>query len=436
MRYFIITFGCQMNRNDSERIAAVLETMGYKKASKINRANLIIVNMCSVRQSAVDRVYSKIKNFAKLKNQNPKLKTLLTGCILRRDLKKFKEHFDYILSIKTLPYWGNLLEKEKFFYYPDPRDSKFNRKFNANYLKIEPKFANNFSAFVPISIGCNNFCTYCVVPYTRGPETSRPADQILVEVKKLAKRNFKEIWLLGQNVNSYSWNTKQETGKGIDFSQLLETINEIEGNFWIRFTSSHPKDFSDKLIKTIAECKKVTEYINLPVQSGDDEILKRMNRPYTVSKYKNLVKKIRNAISNVCLSTDVIVGFPGETKEQFENTAKLFKEIKFDMAYIAEYSPRPQTAAFEMKDDVSKEEKERRRRVLTEILKKTALENNKKYIGKTLNVLVENSKNGFLMGKTRTYKTIKFKSKENLIGEFVKVKIINATPWGLKGKLI
>ena len=433
-----------MNKSDSERIGTVLENVGYKSASEINEADLIVVNMCSVRQSAVDRIYGRIKNFAKLRAQNPRLKTILTGCILKSDLKKFENHFDYILSIKTLPFWQNLLKKEKFFYYPGPRSPEFCQKFDGDYLKIKPNYSN-FSAFILISTGCNNFCSFCVVPYVRGPEICRPASEILDEVKNLIKRGSKEIWLLGQNVNSYK--SEQRTinnERNIDFVRLLKMINEIPGDFWIRFTSSHPKDFSNSLVETIAKCKKVTPYINLPVQSGDNAILRKMKRPYTIEKYKKLVKKIRDSFDKnrealekeVAISTDVIVGFPGETKKQFENTVKLFKEMKFDMAYIAEYSPRPQTTAFKLKDDVSKEEKEERRKTLTEILKETALENNKKYVGKTVDVLTEENKNEFLFGKTRAYKTVRFKGPKTLIGKFVKVKIISALPWGLKGEIL
>jgi tRNA-2-methylthio-N6-dimethylallyladenosine synthase len=432
--YFIITYGCQLNVSDSERIATVLEKIGYKSCPKIGEANLIVVNMCSVRQTAVDRVYGQIKNFIKLKGKNKKLKIVLTGCILKHDFKKFKEKFDYILSIKDLPQWKNFLAEKSIgvtcgFFRSD-----------CAYLKIKPKYRNNFSAYVPIIIGCNNFCSYCVVPYTRGSEVSRPADDILSEVKKIIKKGYKEIWLLGENVNSYQ-------SKTINFSKLLRMINDIPGNFWIRFTSSHPKDFSDELIKTIAERAKITKYISLPVQSGDDKILKKMNRPYTIHKYKNLIKKIRKKIPNVTLSTDVIVGFPGETKKQFANTIKLFKEIKPDMAYVARYSPRAGTNAFKMKKSVSDEEKEKRDKAITKVLEKTALENNKKYIGKIVEVLpastrprvgrggLEYERKGWLVGKTKEYKTIKVQGNKNLIGKFVKVKVVGAIPWGLKGCL-
>ncbi len=439
MRYFIITFGCQMNRSDSERIASVLESAGYKSASKINEADLIVVNMCSVRKPAVDRIYGVLPRLRQGFGGQAKPKTILTGCILKKDRKKFAEKFDYILDIKDVSKWPEILGSNP----PLKTD---------NYLKIEPKYSNNFSAFVPIMTGCNNFCAYCVVPYARGSEISRPAEEIICEVENLIKRGYKEIWLLGQNVNSYN---------SIPFSQLLKKINDIPGEFWIRFTSSHPKpstraklgagpvpqlppgrngagDFSwDKLIETMAKCKKVTEYLNLPVQSGDNKILKKMNRPYTIEHYKNLVKKIREKIPNIALSTDIIVGFPGETEKQFENTIKLFKEIKFDMAYIVKYSPRPGTAAAKMEDAVPQKERDRREKVLTEILKKTALENNKKYINEEVKVLVEKQKApGSWIAKTRTHKNVQFESKENLLGQFVKIKITNALPWGLKGEIL
>jgi tRNA-2-methylthio-N6-dimethylallyladenosine synthase len=440
MKYFIFTFGCQMNKSDSERIATVLEKMGYQKASKENEADLILVNMCSVRQSAVDRVYGLAQKFKKLRTSNIKLKTVLTGCISKRDFLKFKNFSDFILPIKTLNFWPEILKRESFHFLPDQREKNFVDKFGCQYLKIKPKYEKNFSVFIPISTGCNNFCSFCIVPFVRGPLVCRDYQEILEEAKEAVKNGAKEIWFLGQNVNDY----KSPSDSSINFAKILKMANEIEGDFWIRFTSPHPKNFSDELIETMAKCQKVTPYLNLPVQSGDDEILKKMNRPYTVLQYKNLVKKIRAAFKKyrkglekeIAISTDVIVGFPGETEKQFQNTVKLFKEIKFDMAYIAQYSPRPGTAAEKMGDNVSKKEKERRWKILTEILKKTALEKNKKFIGKEVEVLPEEFKDEFLIGKNRHYKTVKFEGNKNLIGKFVKVKIIDALPWGLKGILV
>jgi len=430
-KYFIITYGCQMNKSDSERIASVLENNGFQKASKMNEANLIVVNMCSVRQSAVDRVYGKIQN-AKIKNQNEKskCKIILTGCILKKDRERLFQQVNLILDIKDLQNW------------PEKLGIKNQELGIKNYFEIEPKYSSFPAAYVPISTGCNNFCAYCVVPYTRGPLIHRPAEDIIKEVKELIKKGYREIWLLGQNVNSYGiqretdakQNAKQT--QNINFSKLLRMVNDIPGDFWIRFTSSHPKDFSDELIKTMAECKKVTPYLNLPVQSGNDKILRKMNRNYTVQKYKNLVKKIRKKIPDIALSTDIIVGFPGEIKKQFENTAKLLREIKFDMAYIAQYSLRPGTTAIKMKDNVPQKEKKKREQILTEILKKTALEKNKKYIGKTVKILPVGWEKGFLFGKSFHYKTIKAKGLKTMLGQFIKVKIIDATPWGLLGKQI
>jgi len=324
-----------MNKADSERIATFLEKKGYKATSNINEADLIVVNMCSVRQTAVDRVFGLSPKFKKLKNKKPTVKTILTGCITKADRKKFLEKFDLIV------------EKEK-------------------YLNCPPKYENIRLAYVPISNGCNNFCTYCVVPFVRGRLICRGHKDILKEVKNAVKKGAKEIWLLGQNVNDYN----SPTDKSINFPKLLKIVNNIPGDFKIRIMSSNPKNFSDELIKVMAKSEKFSRYLNLPVQSGDNRILKKMNRPYAVQQYKNLVKKIREKMPDINLSTDVIVGFPGETKSQFENTVKLFRELDFDMAYIAKYSSRPGTLASKMKDSVSPQEKERRWKVLDEIILK------------------------------------------------------------------
>ena len=394
-KYFLITYGCQMNKSDSEKISEFFENKKYKPASSIKEADLVIINMCSVRQSAVDRVYGVFQKLKKIRKKKPK--TILTGCILKKDRKNFKKLFDEIIDIKDLI---NLTKK-----------SKKNR-------------SDNISALVPIIRGCNNFCSYCVVPHTRGREFSRPAKEIICEIKNLAKKGIKEIWLLGQNATSYK-------DKKIKFPELLKKINKIPGNFWIRFTSCHPKDFSENLIKAMKEGGKITEYLNLPLQSGDNQVLKKMKRPYNAAKYKNLVKKIRKAIPGIALSTDIIVGFPGETKKQFKNTAKILKEIKYDMAYISKYSPRSGTLAAELKNNVSSKEKNKREKILTKILKKTALENNKKYLNKKVEVLMMNKS----FGRTRTNKRVKIESKRNLSGRFIEAKIIAASHWGLKGKL-
>jgi len=406
-----------MNWSDSERIAAVLEDAGCKKTLSMNEADLVVVNMCSVRQSAVDRIFGLAEKLKALKIEGKKIKTILTGCVLPIDKKTLSERFDLILDINDIPKLPKILKIST---------AKTPQK---HYLKIKPEYASLFSASIPIMTGCNNFCSYCVVPYTRGREISRPAKDIICEAKNLVERGYKEIWLLGQNVNSYE-------DKKINFPRLLKQINDIPGKFWIRFTSSHPKDFSDELINAMKKCEKVTEYLNLPVQAGDNKVLKAMNRPYSIEDYKKIIKKVRKEIPDIALSTDIIVGFPGETKANFENSVKLFKGMKFDMGYILKYSPRKGSAAAKLKDNVSKEEKVRREKVLTDILRQTALENNKKYIGKEIDVLAEKDKSDNLwLAKTRTNKTVQFQSNKNMLGKFAKVKITGALPWGLEGKL-
>ena len=421
MKYHIIAFGCQMNISDSERISTILEKLKYKKTSNINEANLIVVVMCSVRQSAVDRVHGLAQKFKKI---NPKIKTVLTGCVLKKDRKKFANSFDYVIDIKDIKKLPQILENNprQILRHGVRSDEGQN-----DYLSITPKYSNKFSATVPIMTGCNNFCSYCVVPYTRDREISRPAKEIITEIKNLIKKGYKEIWLLGQNVNSYhgTWNMEHKT-KQIGFADLLRMIDNIPENFWIRFTSSHPKNFSDELIKVMARRKHITPYLNLPVQSGDNKVLKSMNRHYSVAQYKNTIKKLRKQIPDISLSTDRIIGFPGETKKQFENTAELFHKIKFDMAYINKYSPRAGTAAEKLKDDVSITEKKRREKVLTKILKQTALEKNKMLVGKKTIVLIEEKKNDFWIGKNEQYKTVKIISNKNLLGKFVRVKITEA----------
>ncbi|MCK5320202.1 MiaB/RimO family radical SAM methylthiotransferase, partial [Candidatus Parcubacteria bacterium] len=291
---------------------------------------------------------------------------------------------------------------------------------------------------------------YCVVPYARGREVYRGAEAILNEVKNLVGQGYKEIILIAQNVNSYKCNVNtandtrmprifKNTNNVIEFHNLLRAINNIQGDFWVRFVSSHPKDMSDDLILAIAECEKVCKHIHLPAQSGDNEILKSMNRKYKIEHYLDLIKKIKNNIKSelpAAITTDIIVGFPGETKKQFNNTIKLFKKVKYDMAYIARYSPRYGTTAEKMKDDVKPNEKKRREEELMKILKKTALENNQRYLGKTVKVLVEGlNKKGFLFGKTETSKIVKFLGDKDFVGKFACVKITKTKDFGLSGVL-
>jgi len=432
MKYYIQIFGCQMNKSDAERVASLLDSIGYKQTDKRDNADLIVLVTCSVRLSAENRVYGLLKNIRKLKKSRPEIKTILTGCMAQqKDAVRKMKDVDIILNIKDLKQLPELLNK------------KIEQKNIESYFSIQPKYESSFTAYVPIMTGCNNFCTYCIVPYVRGREESRQPEDILNEVKELVANGYKEIFLLGQNVNSYkpsvvggSIKLTMTTAGIKDFPDLLESIAKIKGEFWIRFLTSHPKDLSDKLIKVIAKNKKITEWINLPMQAGDNSILKAMNRKYTVQDYKKLAQKIRKNIPDVSLSTDIIVGFPGETKEIFEKSAKTFEELHFDMAYINQYSVRKGTAAAKLKDDVTIAEKKRRDKVLTQLLKKSGLENNKKLVGKTIDVLIDNKKGDTLFGKSRGFKVVKIKSDLNLLGKFVKVKIIKAGNFGLIGEYI
>jgi len=513
MKYYIKIFGCQMNHSDAERVSAILAKYKLKQASSIDEANLVIFVTCGVRQSAEDRVYGQINN---LRKKYPEKKIILTGCLAhQRDVqRRLKDKVDLFTIIKDFPkkilfvIARNVATKQSRTIQENARLLRYARNDKSDYLKITPRYTNSYTAYIPIMTGCDNFCAYCVVPCARGREYSRPAEDILKEVKHLANKGYKEIILLGQNVNSYychpernldglvgmqsrdlhaSANSKPllphadsstplrfgQNDKEIDFPKLLHLIEKIPGRFWITFLTSHPKDMSDELIETIAKSKKICEYISLPAQSGDDAILKKMNRHYSVAHYKKLIKKIRAEFVGVrpqsdtvggrtptekklppAISTDIIVGFPGETKNQFENTAKLLREMKFDMAYISQYSPRPETVAWKLKDNVSKKEKARREKVLTKILEKTALENNKKYVGKVVEVLVdrrfdleefpdEKSGKGKVepwrekyLAHTRTQKKVMFSSDKKIpVGNFAKVKITKVKAFGMEGEI-
>ncbi|HLM84277.1 MAG TPA: MiaB/RimO family radical SAM methylthiotransferase [Candidatus Bathyarchaeia archaeon] len=485
MRYFVKVFGCQMNHSDAERISAFLNKYKIKQAASADEADLVIFVTCGVRQSAEDRVYGLINNIQK---KYPDKKIILTGCLahrkdVQRRLKNKVNLYFPISDFQTFENWiiENCLKIENLKLKIPAQD---NCRSGIDYLSIKPKYSGIYSAYVPVMTGCNNFCAYCVVPYARGREYSRPAEDILREVKSLVKKGYKEIMLLGQNVNSYLDFLPSDEGRcpkdrgvlrvqqteatpppapsspeegrisGVDFPKLLQLIEKIPGKFWLIFLTSHPKDMSDELIETIAKSKKICEYISLPAQAGDNEIIRKMNRKYTIEHYKDLIKKIRTAYGRQepgscqlaragflpTISTDIIVGFPGETKKQFENTENLLKEMKFDMAYIAQYSPRPETTAWKLKDNVSKKEKARREKVLTEILKKTALANNKKYINEIVEVLVDkyiDPSTKKYLAHTRTQKRIIFYSKKkSLIGQFAKVKIVKAKAFGLEGEII
>jgi tRNA-2-methylthio-N6-dimethylallyladenosine synthase len=459
LKYYIKTFGCQLNISDSERIAGFLEMHKVKPAKDMNQADLVIFNTCGVRQSAEDRVYGQIHN---LRKSYPKITIILTGCLSNRkdvqrrlknkvdlfcEIKDFSKKLAVLLACPPELASGSLSchsrESGNPVWIPDQV-----RNDNISYLSIQPKYATRFTAYIPIMTGCNNFCSYCVVPYARGPEVSRPAEDIIKEVHELVKNGCKEIILLGQNVNSYQFIEKNSSAEEADrkfkitnFPQLLKKVNAISGNFWISFISNHPKDFSDELIDSSTKFKKVCELVHLPIQAGNDKILKIMNRKYTAKQYIALVDKIKKAFKKhkpgklYAITSDIIVGFPGETKKQFLESAKIMGQVSYDMVYFGQFSPRPGTAAYNLKNNVSKKEKERRENYLNEILKKTASKNNRKYLGKTIGVLITNKKGQYYFGHSRTMKNVRVVSQDkNLLGKIIKVKITKTNTWNLEGK--
>lgn len=415
-KFNLWVLGCQMNWADSERIEKNLLDCGWQKTANELAADLIIVVACSVRQTAIDRLYGKSRQWQKRRRAG-KLKTILTGCLLSADRKKLAEFFDEVIDISEISRLPELLAVGREMPIVD------------DYLCLPAQHGSSFSAYVPISNGCNNFCSYCAVPYTRGREKSRSAKSIIAECRQLVADGYKEIILLGQNVNSY------QSGD-YDFPKLLSRIDRIKGDFWLRFLTSHPKDLSEELIGVMATGRHLTPYLHLALQSGDDGILKKMNRHYTAEKYLQLISRAKELMPRLAVSTDVIVGFPGETRKQFKQTADLLKKVSFDMAYISQYSPRPQTAALKLKDDISKSEKKRRDEFLDRILKSGALNNNKKYLDLTVRVLVDGYKKGKCFGKTDTFKIAAFAGEPDLIGKFVAVKVNKIKPFSLEGEMV
>ncbi|MBU1146461.1 tRNA (N6-isopentenyl adenosine(37)-C2)-methylthiotransferase MiaB [Patescibacteria group bacterium] len=422
-KYFVMAFGCQMNKSDSERVAAVLEKIGYKPAKNEKQADLVVLVACSVRQAAVDRLYGRARELSKIKKINPDFKTILTGCVLPQDKKKLIGKFDLVLDLKQL------VDLEKF--------KNYCQSWQEHYFKIEPRYSTKFSVFVPIMTGCNNFCSYCAVPYVRGREVSRDVADILAEAKNLSEKGCLEITLLGQNVNAYRpadlKNFSKKNPYKHPFAALLWEVNKINGVERMHFTAPHPRDMTDDVIDALT-LPKVVNYLHLPLQAGDDKVLKRMNRSYTAADYLKLVAKINKKNPGIALGTDIIVGFPGETKRAFQNTVELYKKAEFDIAYLAIYSPREGTAAAKFRDDVPRHEKKRRRDVLQNLMEKIVLEKNQKYVGKVVSVLVDDYKKGKCVGNSREMKRVRFPGKKNMIGKIFNVKIDKAFEWILEGE--
>ncbi len=431
--YNIITMGCQLNENDSEKLSGMLEGMGYIRTESLEKANIYVINTCCVRENAEEKLFGKLGELKKLKKQNDSI-IAIGGCMMQErhiqdKLKQSYPYVDIIFGTHTLHKLPEdiykILETRKAIKDVIDIDGEI-------YEGLPIKRNSNKSASVTIMYGCNNFCSYCIVPYVRGRERSRTPENILEEIKDLAKEGYKEVTLLGQNVNSYKG--KENYG----FAELLRDVQKIEGIEIIKFISPHPKDFTDDVILAIKECSKVSRLIHLPLQSGSTEILKNMNRKYTKEQYLELAEKIRKEIPEVLFSTDIIVGFPGETEEDFEDTLDVVRKMNFEQIFMFIYSRRVGTPGDKMENQIPEEIKHKRFDRLKELFEKQVEENNKKYIGKIEKILVEGkskTNEEMLTGRTNSNKVVVFEGTEELIGNVVDIEIVSEHKWYLKGKI-
>ena len=442
MKCCIVTLGCQMNQSDSERIRSVIEGMGYALTAVEEEADLIGVVACSVRQKAIDKVYTKIQKWNRWKNSRP-LITFVSGCILPADEAKFLKLFDLIFRMNELPELPAMIQQcgvATEFSARHVLDDLERTDERTDFWQVEPTYSSDFEAFVPIQNGCDKFCSYCAVPYTRGREVSRASADILAEVGKLVERGVKSITLLGQNVNSYGLDKK---GEELSFAGLLRQVGELgnatDREFWLYFTSPHPRDMTRDVIETIAQYDCLAKQIHLPVQSGDEEILRRMNRNHSIDAYRQIVADIRELLPTATIFTDIIVGFSGETDEQVEQTAKLMEEIGFNMAYIAKYSPRVGARSAQWEDDVTPQQKSDRLALLSAILKRGSLAHNEQMVGQTCRVLAERADKrmeGALASRTEGRLPVRIlDAGEELIGTFQEVRITSAAELSLTATL-
>ncbi|MGI2335840.1 MAG: tRNA (N6-isopentenyl adenosine(37)-C2)-methylthiotransferase MiaB [Dehalogenimonas sp.] len=410
--YHIFTIGCQMNQSEAERLGNILAHKGYFPVDEPERADLVLLVSCAVRQSAEERITNRLAILKKLKTQRPELRVALTGCMVGEDISAMKKQYpmvDYFFSAGSLPEFLDEI----------PRDT----------LPEKP----DVSVYVPIIQGCDNFCSYCIVPYRRGREKSRPLEELEAEVRELVSRGAREVTLLGQNVNAWGHDLPGRP----DLADLLMVLDGIEDLYRLRFLTNHPKDMTDRLIRTISRLPKVCPAVNLPVQAGDDEILRLMRRDYTSAEYRSLVERIRQTVPDISLTTDVIVGFPGETRDQYNNTRRLIEDMRFDAVHSAVYSPRPGTEAAEKyRDDVSAVEKSRRLADLEALQTQIAEANNQTLVGTLTEVLVENTAKDKWRGRNRHGKLVFFESRLALKGQLVNIKINAAGPWSLRGELV
>ena len=426
----IITYGCQMNVADSERTAGLLKAIGYSLTDDIDAADLVLINTCCVRATAEDKVFGQIGRFKALKRQKPALILGVTGCMAQKegaDLLKRAPHVDFVLGTGQSSEVARVVQSIELERKHVVDTSNVSADIPS---EVYPLRGGQVSTFVPIMYGCNNFCTYCIVPYVRGRERSRKPEEIIVEVTQAVAEGFKEITLLGQNVNSYAG--------GMTFAELLAAVDKVAGVERLRFMTSHPKDLSDELIAAIAEGVHICEHIHLPVQYGSDKILRRMNRVYTVEGYLRLVEKIRAAIPNVSLTTDLIVGFPGETDEDFQETLDFIRAVEFDAAFTFIYSKRSGTPAAKFDKQIDDATKHSRLNELMTVQNAISLDKNRALLDSTVEVLVEGASktdDKIYTGRTRSNKLILFEHSSERAGDLINVKITQAQTWLLKGTL-
>lgn len=438
-KYNIITFGCQMNEHDSETIAGMLQEKGCVETMSRDDSDITIINTCSVRENADKRFFGTLGQLKKLKEKNPEYVACVCGCMMQQQhiidtIKSKYPWVDIIFGTHNIHRFPELLEKV----YSEKK--KIAETFEDSDQIVEglpAKRLYKHKSFVNIMYGCNNFCTYCIVPYTRGREKSRKPEDIVREITGLVADGVKEVTLLGQNVNSYRG--AGESGSECDFADLIYMINDIEGLERIRFMTSHPKDLSDKLIQAFVDCDKLCNYIHLPVQAGSDRVLRRMNRKYTREKYLEVVERLRKAVPDIAISTDIIVGFPGETEEDFEETLSLVRSVKYDSAFTFLYSVRQGTPAAEYEDQIPEEVKHQRFDRLVDAVNSDSAEKNAAYKGRIERVLVEgvSKKNeNTLTGRTEGFKLVDFEGGRELIGQMVNVEITEGKTFSLTGKIV
>lgn len=435
--FCISTYGCQMNEEDSEKLSGMLKSQGYERTENKEEASIIIFNTCCVRENAENKVFGNLGQLKQLKKKNPNLVIAICGCMMQQVGMADK-------VLKTFPYVDIIFGTHNAHKFPEylhrvlqegvqVKEILNKEEGIVEGLPIDRK--SDVKAFVTIMYGCNNFCTYCIVPYVRGRERSRKSEDIIKEIEELVSQGYKEITLLGQNVNSYGKGLEED----IDFAGLLRKVNEVKGLERVRFMTSHPKDLSDDVIMAIKECDKLCEQVHLPVQSGSSRILKEMNRHYDREYYLDLVKKIKSEIPDVTLTTDIIIGFPGETEEDFLDTLSLCEEVGYDSAFTFIYSRRNHTPADKMENQIPDDIKHDRFNRLVEAINKKVVIKNKEYEGKVVEVLVEGpSKNDEtkLTGRTRNGKLVNFAGDEKLVGELVNLKIVRAQPFSLIGEIV